>query len=356
MTDFYPLRALLLTVAGWLNREQQAVIEYLVEENRALREQIGSRRIRLTDDQRRRLAALGKVLGRRLLRRFATIVTPDTILRWHRRLIAAKWTFQTRREGRPGVMGEIRALVIRMARENATWGYSRIQGALRDLGHEVGRSTVARVLKSEGIKPAPERPTAWGTFLKAHWDKTVAADFFSTEVWTPRGLVTHYALFVIELKSRRVHIAGTTTNPDESFIAQVGRNLTDAFDGFLLGHRIFICDRDTKFTRRFRDTLEAVGVVTVLTPCRAPNCNAFAERFVRSIKEECLGRMVFFGEASLLRALREYAAHYNAERPHQGVGNRVLRPKPRAIEPAPRRHVESRDRLGGLLRHYRRSA
>ena len=356
MTTFYPLQSLLLTVAGWLNREQQQVIEYLAEENRVLREQLGSRRLRLTDDQRRRLAVLGKALGRRLLGRFATIVTPDTILRWHRRLIAAKWTFLTSREARPGLMGEIRALVIRMARENSTWGYSRIQGALRDLGHEVGRSTVARILKSEGMKPAPERPTSWGTFLKANWDTTVAADFFSTEVWTPRGLVTHYTLFVIELKSRRVHIAGTTTNPDEAFMAQVARNLTDVFDGFLLGHRFFICDRDTKFTERFRETLKGVGVTTVLTPYRAPNCNAFAERFVRSIKEECLRRMIFFGEASLLRAIREYADHYNGERPHQGVDNRVLRPKPRGLQAPATGPVESSERLGGLLRHYRRSA
>ena len=356
MADCCPLRTLLLTVAGWMNREQQRVIEYLVEENRVLREQIGSRRLRLTDGQRRRLAVLGKALGRRLLRRFATIVTPDTILRWHRRLIAAKWTYASDRKGRSGVMKEIRELVIRMARENSTWGYSRIQGALGDLGHKVGRSTVARILKSEGMKPAPERPTSWGTFLKAHWDTTVAADFFSTEVWTPKGLVTHYTLFVIELKSRRVHIAGTTPNPDEAFMAQVARNLTDAFDGFLLGHRFLICDRDTKFTRRFRETLEGFGVRTLLTPYRAPNCNAFAERFVRSIKEECLGRMIFFGEGSLLRALREYIEHYNAERPHQGVENRVLWPRPRTFDPESIGPVEARDRLGGLLRHYRRSA
>ena len=178
----------------------------------------------------------------------------------------------------------------------------------------------------------------------------------SASRWDSTGLVTHYTLFVIELKSRRVHIAGTTPNPDEAFMAQVARNLTDAFDGFLLGHRFLICDRDTKFTRRFRKTLKGFGVRTVLTPYRSPNCSAFAERFVRSIKEECLGRMIFFGEASLLRALREYAAHYNGERPHQGVGNCVLQPKPRTLEAVPAAPVESRDRLGGLLRHYRRSA
>ena len=253
-------------------------------------------------------------------------------------------------------MGEIRALVIGMASENSTWGYSRIQGAFRDLGHEVGHSTVARTRKSEGIKPSPERPTSWRTFLKAYWDTTVAADFFSTEVWTPRGLVTHYTLFVIELKGRRAPIAGTTPNPDEAFMAQVARNRTDAIGGFLLGHRFLICDRDTKFTRRFRKTLKGFGVRTVLTPYRSPNCSAFAERFVRSIKEECLGRMIIFGEASLLRAIREYTEHYNAEKPNQDVESCVLRPKPRTLESVPAVSVESRDRLGGLLRHYRRLA
>jgi hypothetical protein len=166
--DFYPLQVLLVAFSGWVHREQQRTIEYLVEENRVLKEQLKGRRLRLTDDQRRRLAAKGKRLGRRLLNLVASIVTPDTIMRWHRRLIAAKWTFARQRTGRRGVMQEIKRLVVRMASENASWGYTRIQGNLKDLGHRVGRTTISRVLKSEGIKPAPDRPSSWTTFLKAH--------------------------------------------------------------------------------------------------------------------------------------------------------------------------------------------
>ncbi len=190
--DYYPLQVLLLALSGWVNRVQQRTIDYLVEENRVLKEQSKGRKLRLNDDQRRRLAAKGKQLGRRLLNRVATIVTPDTIMRWHRRLIAAKWTYQQRRGSRRGVMREIKALIVRLAKENATWGYTRIQGTLKDLGHRVGRTTVSRTLKSEGIKPAPDRPSSWKTFLKAHWGEVAATDFFTSEVWTPRGLVTCY--------------------------------------------------------------------------------------------------------------------------------------------------------------------
>ena len=183
-----PLRVLLLTTVGWVCREQQRRIEYLVEENRMLKEQLGGRRLRLTDDQRRRLAAKGKLLGRRLLGRVATIVTPDTILRWHRRLIAAKWTYKSKRVGRPGIMKEIRELTVRFARENSSWGYCRIQGELKDLGHRVASTTIANVLKENGIRPAPERPSSWRSFLRAHWGQIAAMDFFTTEVWTKSGL------------------------------------------------------------------------------------------------------------------------------------------------------------------------
>ncbi|MFT4542588.1 MAG: putative transposase [Planctomycetota bacterium] len=201
-------------------------------------------------------------------------------MRWHRKLIALKWTHQTPRVGRPGLMKEIKGLIVRMATENSTWGYSRIQGELKGLGHNVARTTVANVLKENGIKPAPNRPSSWRSFLSAHWGQIAATDFFSVEVWTPVGLKTIYVLFVIDLESRRVHLAGLTANPNEAFMAQVARNLTDCMDGFLRGHRFLICDRDTKFTARFKQVLKAVGVEVVLTPVMAPNCNAFAERFV----------------------------------------------------------------------------
>jgi putative transposase len=239
-----PLQLLLATFAGWANRHQAQVIDYLVEENRVLKEQLRGRRVRLTDSQRRRPAAKCKPIGRRLLQSIATIVTPDTILRWHKRLIAAKWTHPRPRVGRPGLMRHVRSLIVRMAEDNTSSGYARIQGTLEHVGYKVARSTVAKVLREHGIKPAPDRPTSWRSFLQAHADVLVAADFFTTEVWTARGLVTHYTLFVIDLASRAVHIAGTTTNPDWRVMAQIARNLTDAVDGYLLGKRYLLVDRD----------------------------------------------------------------------------------------------------------------
>ena len=353
---YLPLRVLLLTVSTWVHREQHRAIEYLLEENRILKEQLGKRKLRLTDGQRRRLAAKGKVLGRRMLRQLATLVTPDTVLRWHRTLIAEKWRYEQTPMRPRGVGREIRRLVVRMATENATWGYSRIQGEMQQLGHRVGRSTIARILKAEGLKPAPQRPTAWRTFLKSHWGQVAATDFFTTEVWTARGLVTFYTLFVIDLKTRVVQIAGSTPNPDGAWMAQVARQLSDADDGFLRDHRILLCDRDTKFAGPWKRTLEREGIEIVATPYRAPNANAYAERFVRSIKRECLGRMVLFGERGLRRALAEYAEHYNAERPHQGIENRRPMTRTRRVRPVEPSEVRARERLGGLLRGYGRRA
>ena len=218
------LRMLLAALVGWLDQRQQEALAYLIEENRILRGHVRGR-IRLTDEERRRLAVHGHRLGRRRLGEVATIVTPDTILRWHRQLIARKWTYAKTRGGRPGVLAEIRRLVVRMAEENPTWGYTRIVGALKNVGHRVSRSTIARILKAHGIPPVPERPTSWQTFLQAHWGAIAGADFFTTEVWTWRGLVTYYTVFVIDLASRRVQIVGSTPHPDEVFMRQVGRTL-----------------------------------------------------------------------------------------------------------------------------------
>jgi putative transposase len=210
-------------------------------------------------------------------------------------------------------MREIRQLTVRMARENPTWGYRRIQGALKNLGHQVARSTVATILRAHSISPVPERSLSWRTFLAAHWEAMAAADFFTTEVWTVHGLVTYYTLFVIELESRRVHLVGSTPHPDDPFIRQAARTLTDADEGILRGHHFLICDRDTKWSAAFRQTLADVGIRVLQTPYRAPNCNAHAERFVRSIKEECLDRLVFLGEAHLRQALAAFVAHYHCE-------------------------------------------
>ena len=211
-----------------------------------------------------------------------------------------------------------------MASENPSWGYTRLQGALKNLGDRVARSTIATILKQQGIPPSPERPTSWQTFLRAHLNALVAADFFTTEVWTVRGLVTYYTLFVIELESRRVRILGSTLHADEAFMLQVVRGLTDASDSVLAEQRFLICDRDRKWSAGVRSLLEASGVRLVQTPFRAPNCNAHAERLVRSIKEECLDRLIPLGERHFQRALAEFVAHYHRERNHQGLGNELI--------------------------------
>ena len=288
-------------------------------------------------------------LGRGRLRELATVVTPDPLLRWHRQLVARKWTYARRCPSRRGVLTEIRRLTVRMAEENPTWGYTRIQGALKNVGHRVGRSTIARILKVAGVPPQPERPTSWHTFVRAHWGVIVGADFFTTEVWTWRGLVTYYTVFVIDLASRRVHILGSTPHPDELFMRHVGRTLTMADDGLLRAHRVLICDRDTKWSAAVRQLLTDSGIRVVQTPWRAPNANAYAERFVRSIKQECLDRVIPLGERHFRQTMSEYVAHYHHERNHQALGNELIE----GMVPDRRQdRIRRRARLGGLLNYY----
>ena len=287
-SQLHPWQLLLLILAGWINGKQQAAIEYLLTENRILRAKFGKKRIPLNDDQRRRLAVKGKVLGRKMLEELAAIVTPDTILRWHRELVASHWDFSVRRKsaGRPPVAEEIVALVLRMAKENPSWGYDRIQGALANLRHHISNTTVARILRTHGVEPAPDRrhQTTWKTFLKAHWDVLASVDFTTIEVWTKGGLVTIYLLFVMELATRRVHFAGCTPNPDELWMCQTARNLSDAEDGFLRGKKYLLMDRDAKFSEAFRAILKQAGVEAVRLPPCSPNLNPNLERFMRSVK------------------------------------------------------------------------
>ena len=352
MLDAWSFRMLLAVLVGWLDQRQQAAVAYLVEENRVLRRHVRGR-LRLTDEERRRLARHGYRLGRRRLGEVATIVTPDTILRWHRHLIARKWTYVKRRGGRPGVREEIGRLVVRMAEENPTWGYTRIVGALKNVGHRVSRSTIARILKTAGVPPVPERPTSWQTFLRAHWGAIAGADFFTTEVWTWRGLVTYYTVFGIDLASRRVQILGSTPFPNDLFMRQVARTLTAADGGALAGQRVLICDRDAKWTAPVRERLGEAGIRVVQTPFQAPNANAYAERFVRSIKHECLNRVILVGDRHLRRAIAEYVEHYHRERNHQGLANELIE-SASAIERVGR--IRGRPRLGGLLNYYERVA
>src|SRR5258705_2226779 len=224
---------------------------------------------------------------------------------------------------------------------------SETQGGTRDRGN---------VLNHSGIEPAPERSkrTTWSTFLKAHWKVLAASDFFSVEVWTPRGLVTHSVLFVISLADRVVDIAGITTRPDEVWMLQVGRNVIDEGRGALASKRYLIIDRDTKYTEQFRKRMEEGGTEVIRLPPMSPNLNAYAERFVRSIKEECLNRMIFVGEASLRRAVSEFVEHYHEERNHQGLNNALIRSAP--VAAANDAFIHCRQRLGGMLNFYYRNA
>ena len=240
-----------------------------------------------------------------------------------------------------------------MAEENPTWGYTRIQGALKNLGYRVGRSTIARILKAQGLPPVPQRPTSWETFLKAHWGAIAGADFFTTEVWTWQGLVTYYTVFVIDLASRRVQILGSTRYPEALFMQQVVRTLTMVEARVMGPPRVLICDRDRKWSCDVRRRLREAGVRVVRIPERAPNANAYAERFVRSIKEECLDRLILLGERHFRRAVAEYVAHYHRERNHQGLDNALIV----GVTPsATAGRVRRRRRLGGLLNFYDRAA
>jgi putative transposase len=351
------VRFFAFTVAGWVNRGQQQIIDYLLEENRVLQEQLHGRRLRLTDEQRRRLAVRARALGRQALDGVACIVTPDTLLRWYRRLVAKKYDgSHRRRSGRPATSEEMAKLVVMMSLENPTWGYTRIRGAMRNLGHELGRTTIRRILADAGIEPAPERSkrTPWNTFLKAHWGAIAATDFFTVEVMTLHGLVRHAVLFVIDIGTRRVHIAAIARDPDGAWMAQIARNLTDAVDGFLRGKHHLIHDRDPLFTKQFAEILAAAGVETVKLPARSPNLNAYAERFVGSIHRECLSRIIPLGERHLRRVVEEYVEHYHLERNHQGLGNRLIE-EPPANSNADGL-IRCRERLGGTLRYYYRNA
>lgn len=355
----FPLQYIIATLALWLNRQQQAAIDYLKEENRLLKEKLGNRRLHFTDAEGRRLAVRAKALGRKLLSEIDTLVTPDTLLRWHRELVARKWNHvHKRKPGRPHTVDKLVAMILRIATENPRWGYTRLQGALSNLGYKVGCGTIANVLAEHGIDPAPLRGkrTAWSTFLKAHWKILVASDFFTVEVWRLQGLTTYYALFVIELSTRIVTLAGLTTDPDTAWMLQVGRSLIDCEDGVLATKRKLIIDRDTKYCAEFRGLSANAGCEIIRLPPRSPNLNAYAERFVGSIKAECLNRLIFFGEASLRRAIREYMAHYAHERNHQGMANRLLVAAANDAVFGGDRRVGRRSRLGGMLNFYYREA
>jgi len=351
-------KVLLAYITGSVDQALLLRIEYLVTENRILRNQIKGR-VRLSDGERKTLAEIGKKIGKKALEEVDHIVKPDTILAWHRQLVAQKFDGSQQRKtlGRPKIDAELEALVVRMARENRSWGYDRIVGALANLGYTVSDQTVGNILKRHGIAPAPERKTTttWEEFIRTHMDVLVATDFFTAEVWTLGGLVTYYVLVFIHLGSRKVEVAGVTPYPNEAWMIQVARNVTMEEWGFLSPGQYLIHDRDTKFCAAFQHIIDDAGVERVPLPARSPNLNAYAERWVRSVKDEALSRMILFGENSLWHVLNEYVDHYHQERNHQGKDNVLLFPLPRLAGEHDGR-IQCRERLGGLLKYYEREA
>jgi putative transposase len=245
--------------------------------------------------------------------------------------------------------------VLTMARENPSWGYDRIAGAMKNLGHRISDQTVGNILKRNGIAPSDDRKknTSWSSFIRQHKEVLWATDFFTAEVWTSLGLTTFYVLFFIQLSTRRVVLGGITVSPNEQWMKQVARNLS-GWGGEMAGARYLIHDRDSKFTESFDETLGAVGIEPVKLPPRSPNLNAYAERFVKSIKTESLNRMILFGEKMLRHVINEFLAHYHSERNHQGIGNVIPYPDGHVGLTAGR--ITKSERLGGLLSFYHRDA
>jgi len=347
---------ILAYITGTVDQELLLRNEYLAAENRILRGQLKGR-LKLSDTERAKLGEIGRRLGHKALGEVANAALPDTILAWYRRLVARKFDGSKHRSpGRPRVDKAIEELIVRMAEENRSWGYDRIVGALANLGHEVSDQTVGNVLRRHGVAGAPERKhsTTWAAFIRAHLAVLAGTDFFTVEVLTLRGLVTYYVLFFIHLESRKVDIAGITVHPDEQWMKQMARNVTMEGCGTLRDCRYLLHDRDTKFTRSFRVIIASGRVEPLALPARSPNLNAYAERWVRSVKDECLSRIILFGERSLRRALSEYVEYYHAERNHQGKGNVLLFPRDADIRRA--QTVQCRERLGGLLRYYHQEA
>ena len=350
---------ILAYITGTVDQELLLRNEYLAAENRILKAQLKTP-LRLTDAERMTLAEIAHRLGRKALGDVANTAKPDTIMGWYRRLIARKFDGSKSRRypGRPRMDDEIEQWVVRMAKENSDWGYDRIVGAMANLGYRLSDQTVGNILQRHGIPPAPDRKrtTTWSDFIRAHMSVLAGTDFFSVEVLTLRGLVTYYVLFFIHLESRRVEVAGITQHPNEAWMNQIARNVTMDEWGFLDNCRYLIHDRDTKYCKSFRTIIDAGDVKTLPLPARSPNLNAYAERWVKSVKEECLSKLILFGEASLRRALREYLTHFHRERNHQGKGNVLLFPSRPGPAPGLERSVRCRERLGGLLKYYHREA
>src|SRR5215218_2277234 len=314
---------------------------------------------RLTRGEKLTLAVLAAALARltagpqHQLDQYLLLFKPDTILTWHRELVRRKWTNRrTNTGGRPTIPAEVEALILRLARENPRWGHRRIQGELAKLGHAVSASAVRAALRRHRVPPAPQRQrtTSWRDFIQSHKDLLLACDFFTVETVF---LQTLYALFFIEIGTRRVHLAGCTAHPTVAWVTQQARNLCWSVQDTGAPPRFLIRDRDAKFPPAFDAVFATEGVAIVRTPYRAPTANAYAERWVGSVRRECLDHLLIVNEAHLRHVLADYVAHYNRARPHQALEQRTPLP---TTEPLGQGAIRRRERLGGLLREYYREA
>ena len=343
---YFAVRRLLRLLTAGDHDDAAREIEILVLRHQ-LRVLGRGRRLSLGRRDRILLAAASRLLPRELWRCFP--VSPQTVLRWHRDLVRRKWTYRRgRRPGRPRIAKEVATLVLRLARENPRWGYLRIQGELKKLGLSISATAVCSLLRRYGFQPAPRRDgPSWKEFLAQQAAGIVACDFFCAEtVW----LKTLYVLFFIELSTRRVHLAGVTAHPASAWVTQQARNL--AVEDRLNRAQFLIRDRDAKYSGPFDEVFRSEGVRVIRTPIRAPKANAFAERFVRTIRRECLDHVLVLGERHLERTLREYVRHYNKERPHRGLS--LQTPEPRPTLNRADGEVVRVVRVGGLVNEYHR--
>jgi hypothetical protein len=351
------IEPVLTKVRELVDAETAKVIDFIYTENCIWREIHGGQRSRFTESQRHRLVKAALPIKDRL-NEFATLVKPETILRWYRRQKQKKWDHSSKRKktGRPPKPEDTVRIVLRLADENG-WGYDRIHGEMLKLGHEVSPSSIARILKENGYPTAPDRKgMSWKEFIKAHMDVSWAADMFTEEIVTLGSMVTVYVLFFIHLGTRRVHIAGVTPCPKSCWIQQQTRQFLWKVEPFDEDHKIgqpckyLIHDRDSSFLPMDK-VLRSAGIKPIRTPFMAPNANAFAERFVREARET-LDNLIIFGEPQLRRVLKKIEKHHNEQRPHQGIDNAIPLGYDYPRKSAKPHEVKSSSDLGGLLRHY----